>query len=469
MVEAKRLRCIFIANRGEIAQRVIRTCRRLGIETVLGVSDADLQSVPARYADRAVRIGPARPAQSYLDIDALIGAARASAADSVHPGYGFVSENMRFARACKRAGLAFIGPTERQLEAVGDKLRAREHAVAAGLPVVPGGAVSDAGEAIALAGRIGYPVLIKAVGGGGGRGMKRVHEAGEMKHMAELAMAEADAAFGDARIYVERFIEHGRHIEVQVLGDGNGRIVHLGERDCSVQRRYQKLIEEAPAPHLTPDLRAKLHDAGVSYGKHLKYRGAGTIEFMVDAARSEFYFLEMNARIQVEHPVSEMVTGLDLVAEQIRIAEGAGLSCVQADITSSGHAIECRINAEDADNDFRPSPGMITHAVFPAGPGVRIDTHIEAGARVPPFYDSLLAKIIVHGPDRTAAISLMRAALGHCRIEGVHTNLVLQRALMADDEFMRGGVDTSFLTRFLERPDTRPRMRESAGSGGTHG
>jgi acetyl-CoA carboxylase biotin carboxylase subunit len=443
------IRRIFIANRGEIALRVIRTCRHLGIETILAASEADLDSLPARLADRTVCIGEGRPAKSYLNIDRLVAAAVAVKADAVHPGYGFLSENQRFATRCREAGLIFIGPTEAQLDAVGDKLKARHHAVAAGLPVVPGGPVTSGDEAMDLAHRIGFPILVKAVGGGGGRGMKLVQDPFKMAEIIGLAMAEADAAFGDSRIYLERFVTSGRHVEVQLLGDGE-TVVHLGDRDCSIQRRYQKLLEEAPAPNLPDGMRAAMHKAAVDFGRHLRYRGLGTVEFLVDCMREQFYFLEMNARIQVEHPVTEAITGLDLVAEQIAVAEGRPLSLGQSDIVFTGHAIECRINAEDWVNDFHPSPGHVNRAIFPAGPGVRVDTHIEAGSPVPPFYDSLLAKLIAHGADRADCLRRMTSALAHCRIDGVATNIAMHRQLLAQAEFAQGGVDTTYFTRFLE-------------------
>lgn len=437
---------VFIANRGEIALRVIRTCVALGIETVLGVSEADLGSLPARLADRVVCLGPARPGESYLAIARVVAAALEAAADALHPGYGFLSENAELARACAAAGIAFIGPDVAHLEAVGDKLTARGHALAAGLPVVPGGPAATSEEAAVLAARLGFPVLIKAVGGGGGRGMKRVHEAADLSHAATFAMAEAEVAFGDRRIYLERFVASGRHVEVQILGDGEN-VVHLGDRDCSVQRRYQKVVEEAPAPRLTATLRGAIRDAGVRFGRHLGYRGLGTVEFLVEG--EAFYFLEMNARIQVEHPVTEAITGLDLVALQIAVAEGGPLPLTQAEIVISGHAFECRLNAEDWRDDFRPCPGTVTRVAFPVGDDIRVDSHMQNGATVPPFYDSLLAKIIVHGADRAAALSRLGGALAACHVDGVETNLGLHAALAADAEFAAGGVDTAFLGRFL--------------------
>jgi acetyl-CoA carboxylase biotin carboxylase subunit len=490
-------RRVLVANRGEIAVRVIRTCRRLGIETVLTVSDADAGSLPARLADKVIRIGPAPAAGSYLNVDAVVGAALAAGADAVHPGYGFLSENARLARACATAGVVFIGPTPETLEAAGDKLAAREHARAAGLPVLPGGRIGPGGHgpalsgpvghearleagseaagatpagtdgpggaqeeagalaasregARALAARIGFPVLVKAAGGGGGRGLRVVREPGELADAVSVASAEAGAAFGDPRVYLERYVERGRHVEVQILGDGE-RVIHLGDRDCSVQRRYQKLIEEAPAPGLDADLRERLRAAAVALGVRLGYRGAGTVEFLVDADRGEFYFLEVNARIQVEHPVTEAITGLDIVAEQIAIAEGRALRLSQANVRFAGHAIECRINAEDPARDFRPSPGTVSRAVFPVSLGgrVRVDTHVQAGAVVPAYYDSLLAKVIGYGADRDEALGALRDALERCVVAGVVTNLELQRAVIGSRGFAGGGVDTGYLGRWL--------------------
>ncbi|MEO8753883.1 MAG: acetyl-CoA carboxylase biotin carboxylase subunit [Casimicrobiaceae bacterium] len=438
---------VFIANRGEIAVRILRTCRRLGLSTVLGASSADLDSLPARLADRTLCIGGPRSADSYLNVAAVVHAAAASGCDALHPGYGFLSERAVLARAVEAAGLTFIGPTPAQIDAVGDKLRARDVATAAGVPVVPGGAVADAQTALALANRIGAPLLVKAVGGGGGRGMKRVDRVADLPAALELAAAEAGAAFGDARVYLERYVARGRHIEVQVLGDGAGEVIHLGERDCSVQRRHQKLIEETPAPDLAPELRSGLHEAAVRFARSLDYRGAGTVEFLLDAERDEFYFLEMNARIQVEHPVTEAVTGIDLVEQQIAIAAGRGLPQRQADVRLQGCAIECRINAEDPQADFQPSPGIIQNAVWPTGEGVRVDTHIQSGSRVPPFYDSLIGKIIAHGADRPAALARLRQALGATRLTGIQTNLAFQASLLDDPAFAAGGVDTAWLAR----------------------
>jgi acetyl-CoA carboxylase biotin carboxylase subunit len=440
-----------IANRGEIAVRIIRTCRQLGIETVLAASEADLDAVPARLADRTLCIGPPAPAHSYLNIDAIVASAIEARVDAIHPGYGFLSENAAFADRFRAAGLIFVGPEVEQLHAVGDKLEARRHAVAAGLPVVPGGSVTSLAEAQTLLREIGVPILVKAVAGGGGRGMKLVRDVAELSATLDLTMSEAQAAFGDARVYLERFVTSGRHVEVQLLGDGE-RVIHLGDRDCSVQRRYQKLVEEAPAPMLPEKLRAAMHSAAVAFGRHLRYRGLGTVEFLVDTQRNEFYFLEMNARIQVEHPVTEAITGLDLVAEQLAVAEGRPLRLRQEDARWQGHALECRVNAEDANLNFRPSPGTITTAIFPADVGVRVDTHVESGTRVPPFYDSLLAKIITRGTDREDSLKKMTAALANCHIEGVASNIAMQAAILANGAFARGGVDTSWLAGWLAKP-----------------
>lgn len=418
---------------------------------MLAASEVDLDSLPARLADRAICIGPSRPADSYLKVDAIVQAALGVKADAIHPGYGFLSERSALARVCEQEGVIFIGPTAAQIEAVGDKLRARAEAEAAGVPTAPGGAVENVSEAMVLGREIGPPLLIKAVGGGGGRGMKRVDRLEDLPAAMGMAAAEAGAAFGDTRVYLERFVARGRHVEVQILGDGKGHAVHLGERDCSVQRRYQKLIEETPGPGLSDDFRGRIHAGGVGFAARLFYRGAGTVEFLVDMEREAFYFLEMNARIQVEHPITEAVTGLDLVAEQIAVADGRGLHFKQRDIRREGCAMECRINAEDPAHDFRPSPGTVRTALWPSGEGVRVDTHIFSGARIPPFYDSLMAKIIVHAVDRPAALERMRRALAATHIEGVATNLAFHTAVLTDPEFERGGVDTSYVPRFLER------------------
>ena len=429
--EPGRIRRLLVANRGEIAVRVLRTCCRLGIEGVLTVTDADARSLPARLADRVVRV------PSYLDVDAVVASARTC--DALHPGYGFLSENPALATACDAAGVRFVGPSAGMLAAAGDKLAAREHAVAAGVPVLPGG---PADSARAIAAEIGFPLLVKAVGGGGGRGMRRVADPASLDAALDEARAEAGAAFADRRLYLERLVDAGRHVEVQLLGDGV-RVVHLGDRDCSVQRRYQKLLEEAPAPHLDARLRADMHAAAVALGEHLGYRGAGTVEFLVHA--DGFAFLEINARLQVEHPVTEAVTGLDLVAEQIAIAEGQPLRMAQDDVTVTGHAIECRLNAEDPDRGFAPSPGMVTDAAFPAGEGIRVDTHVQTGTAVTADYDSLLAKLIVHGPDRAQALRVLRDALARTTIDGIATTIGLHAAIVADPDFATGAVPTGWL------------------------
>ncbi len=445
------IRRILIANRGEIAVRIIRTCRALGIEAVLAVSEADRDSLPAQLADRAICIGPSPAGASYLRADTIVQTALGVGADAIHPGYGFLSERAELARLCEQHGVIFIGPTAGQIEAVGDKLRARAAAEAAAVPVLPGGAADCLDAALALARQIGTPLLVKAVGGGGGRGMKRVDSLEQLPAMLEMAGSEAGAAFGDPRLYLERYVNCGRHVEVQILGDGSGNVIHLGERDCSVQRRYQKLIEETPAPDLPDALRDALHAAAARLARRLDYRGAGTVEFLVDRQREMFYFLEVNARIQVEHPVTEAVTGVDIVAEQIAIAEGGGLRLRQADIRSSGWALECRVNAEDPAREFQPSPGLADQVSWPSGPGIRVDTHIVSGSRISPYYDSLMGKIIVHAADRPAAISAMRQAIASTRIGGVATNLAFHAAILADAEFQAGGVDTGFVARLLER------------------
>jgi len=416
---------------------------------VLVVSEADRDALPARRADRVVCIGPAPAVHSYLRAETIMQAALSTGADAIHPGYGFLSERTQLAMLCEENQVTFIGPTAAQILAVGDKLRARQQAVATQVPVVPGGPVATLDDAEALFEHLGAPVLIKAVGGGGGRGMKLVQDADSLPGALKLASAEASAAFGDARVYMERYVARGRHVEVQVLGDGGGRVVHLGERDCSVQRRYQKLVEETPAPGIDADLRARICAAGQRFAEGLNYRGAGTVEFLLDVERNAFYFLEMNARIQVEHPVTEMVTGVDLVAEQIAVAAGEGLRIGSSQAQPSGHSIECRINAEDPAAQFMPSPGLITHAAWPKAEGVRVDAWVETGSRVSPYYDSLIGKIIVHAPTRAEAVARMRAALAATHVEGVRTNIGFQAAIMASPEFQRGGVDTHWLAGFI--------------------
>ncbi len=420
------IRRLFIANRGEIALRLIRTARRLGMTTILAVSAADSDSLPARLADEV------RPVGSYLDIPDIVAAA--DGCDAIHPGYGFLSENAAFARAAAAAGIVFVGPAPETLDAMGDKLQARRIAAEAGLPAVPGR-------------EGGYPLLIKAVAGGGGRGIKRVDCEEDLDAAMAMASAEAQAAFGNGEVYVEKFIASGRHVEVQVLGDGM-RAVHLGDRDCSIQRRFQKLVEEAPAPLIPDDRREALRGAAVRLAEHLHYRGAGTIEFLVDAETFDFYFLEMNARLQVEHPVTEAVTGIDLVEQQLQIADGQPLSLTQDMVRLAGHAIEVRINAEDPAHDFRPSPGRVTRAAWPAGPAIRVDTHVADGSSVPPLYDSLIGKLIVSGGDRAEAVAWLGEALAALEIKGVASTAVLHRRIAADPRFVAGGVDTRFFEGF---------------------
>ena len=438
------IRRLFIANRGEIALRVARTAQRLGMTAILGASAADMASLPALMADEVALVGPAPSAQSYLDVDAVIAAARAARADAIHPGYGFLSENARFAKAAADAGIIFVGPDIASLRAMGDKLMARKVGIEAGLPVVPGGEAATGEQAMARAHETGFPVLLKAVAGGGGKGMKRVDRPEDLPAMIDMAMREAEAAFGDPRVYVERYIASGRHVEVQVLGDGHSAI-HLGTRDCSIQRRFQKLVEEAPAPHLPDATRAALEQAAVSLTRHLAYRGAGTVEVLVDAVRGDFFFLEMNARIQVEHPVTEAITGIDLIEQQLLVAGGARLGLSQDAIRPHGHAIELRINAEDPEADFRPSPGRISRAAWPAGAGIRVDSHIASGGIIPPYYDSLMGKLIVWGDTREAAVARLTRALGALAIEGTATTAPLHRRIVADPRFIAGGVDTRFL------------------------
>ncbi len=437
---------ILVANRGEIAVRVVRACDQLGIESVVAVSAADRESLAAHMATRAVCIGAAPALQSYLRPELVITAARGAGCEAIHPGYGFLSERAQFARMCAEAGITFIGPSPEAIAAMGDKISAIEIAGKAGVPCVPGsGRISGAAEARAFAAQHGYPVLIKASAGGGGRGMRVVRREDDMVREIEAAGAEAQSAFGDPSLYVEKFIERARHIEIQVLGDSFGTIVHLGERDCSTQRRHQKLIEEAPSPILDARLREDLASAALRLAKGVNYVGAGTVEFVFDADTRRWYFLEMNTRIQVEHAVTEMITGRDLVAEQIRIAAGQPISFSQADVCLTGHAIECRINAEDATRNFAPGPGRLTTWVAPAGNGIRVDTHCYPGYLVPPYYDSLLAKVITHGATRVEAIARMSVALAHLEVAGVPTTAPFHRQVLAHDDFKAAKVTTRWV------------------------
>ena len=437
---------ILIANRGEIAVRVVRACNSLGIESVVAVSAADRDSLAARIATRAICIGPAPAPQSYLRPELLITAAKGSECQAIHPGYGFLSERASFSRMCGEEGVVFIGPSPEAIEAMGDKLSAVELAEQAGVPRVPGsGRIKNATDVQEFVRRHGFPVLIKASAGGGGRGMRIVRREADMDREIQAAAAEAQAAFGDPSIYVEKFIERARHIEIQVLGDSHGNIVHLGERDCSTQRRHQKLIEEAPSPVLDAGLRGDLADAAVRLAKRVNYVGAGTVEFVFDEDSRRWYFLEMNTRIQVEHPVTEMITGRDLVAEQIRIAAGQPISFTQDEVRLSGHAIECRINAEDANLNFAPRPGRLTAWSAPAGEGIRVDTHCYPGYMVPPYYDSLLAKVIAHGADRTQALERMSAALAGLQVGGIPTTAPFHQQVLGHEDFRTGRVTTRWV------------------------
>ena len=439
---------LFVANRGEIAVRIVRAAQALNIETVVAVSDADRDSAAARLADRAIVLGPASASKSYLDPRLVVHAARESGSDGLHPGYGFLSERAILPRLCADHGISFVGPAPDVIDALGDKLRARAMAGAAGVPLVPGSeCIATAADARREGDRIGYPVLLKASAGGGGRGMVIANNGDEAAAGFERASAEAVAAFGDGTLFMERFVPEARHVEVQLMGDGKGNVVHFGERDCSVQRRYQKLIEEAPCAAMSDDLRAKLHKSAVDLAASVNYRNAGTAEFLFDVQREEFYFIEVNARIQVEHPVSEMISGFDLVQEQIRIAGGAPLSVKQSEVSLTGHAIECRINAEDPRRDFMPSPGKVTRWQPPTGPGIRLDSHISTGATIPPYYDSMIGKLIAHGKDRSEAIGRLVQAIDTFEIEGVPTTLGLQRAIITHPDF----VDNRIHTRWLEQ------------------
>ncbi|MEZ4415075.1 MAG: acetyl-CoA carboxylase biotin carboxylase subunit [Gemmatimonadota bacterium] len=446
-------RRVLIANRGEIALRIIRACRELGLETVAVYSEADRESLHVRFADEAVCIGPPQPRESYLNIPRIIAAAEVTGAEAVHPGYGFLAENADFSEICERSQLVFIGPTPEQIRAMGDKATARRTVMAQGVPTVPGsdGVVLDPREAARLADEIGYPVMIKASAGGGGKGMRVAHERSSFETLLKQAQGEAQAAFGDSGVYLEKLVVRPRHVEFQVFGDRQGRIVHLGERDCSIQRRHQKLIEEAPSPALTPELRARMGEAAVEAARSIAYVGAGTIEFLLDAS-GEFYFIEMNTRIQVEHPVTEVTTSVDLVKEQIRVAAGEPLSIPEGPPVLRGHAIEFRINAEDPDRNFAPSPGTVTTFHPPGGPGVRLDTHVYSGYRVPPYYDSLLAKLIVHGNTREEAVARARNALDTFVVEGVATTIDFLARVTRDESFLRGDVDTGFIDRMKGRP-----------------
>ncbi len=439
---------ILIANRGEIAIRIIRACRELGIETVAVYSTADRNALHAQIADEAICIGGPRSSDSYLNTRALLSACEITGAKAIHPGFGFLSENSRFVKLCEKCGIKWIGPNASAMDAMGDKANAKATMIAAGVPVVRGsdGVINNIEEAKAISEDIGYPVLVKASAGGGGRGIRRADKPEELEAAITAAKQEALQFFGNDDVYIEKFIVNPRHVEVQILADEHGNVIHLGERDCSCQRRNQKVLEESPSPIMTPELREKMGEAAVRAAKACGYHNAGTVEFLVDKDRN-FYFMEMNARIQVEHPVTEMVTGIDLIKEQIRIADGLPLDIAQEDISLTGHVIECRINAEDPKNNFRPCPGRIESIHTPGGFGVRIDTAVYQGYVIPPYYDSMIAKLIVKGKDRKEAITKMKVALSEMLIEGVQTNIDFQLNLLRDKEFESGIFDIGFLNR----------------------
>jgi acetyl-CoA carboxylase biotin carboxylase subunit len=447
---------ILIANRGEIALRIIHACRELGIKTVAVYSEADENSLHVRFADEDVCIGPPRSADSYLNVPAIISAAEITGADAIHPGYGFLSESAYLAEVCEACHIRFIGPDPSVIKLLGDKARAKKAMKKAGVPMLPGsdGPVDSEAKALSVAKDIGYPIIIKAVAGGGGRGMRIVRSAAELPNLLRTAQREAEAAFGNGDVYVEKYLENPRHIEFQVMGDHHGNVIHLGERECSIQRRHQKLIEESPSPALTEKIRRKMGGVVVDAAKAVQYTNAGTFEFLMDAD-GKFYYMETNTRLQVEHPVTEMVTGIDLVKEQIRIAAGHRLSLKQSDVTFQGHAIECRINAEDPDT-FAPSPGLIHAWSVPGGPGVRVDTFAHAECTVSPYYDSMIAKIIVHGRDRAEAVARMRRTLEMTVIEGIKTSVPLDLKIINDPDFKAGRMSTGFMDRFMPKPkDTK--------------
>ena len=449
---------VLIANRGEIALRVIRACKELGVLTVAVYSEADRESLHVRFADDDVCIGPPPSRDSYLRIPRIIAAAEITGADAIHPGYGFLAENAEFAETCAASNVTFIGPSAEQIRVMGNKAAAREAMIKVGVPVVPGtpGPVEDSDAALEFAQDIGFPVIIKASAGGGGKGMRVARDVDDFARSFQLARSEALSAFGNGDVYVEKYLERPRHIEFQILGDRYGSVIHLGERDCSVQRRHQKLIEEAPSPAVTPALRESMGNAAVAGAQAIDYVGAGTIEMLLDSD-GKYYFMEMNTRIQVEHPVTEMLTGVDLVKEQIQVAAGEKLS-VKTAPPLRGHVIECRVNAEDPARNFQPSPGKITTFHPPGGPGVRLDSHVYAGYTVPPYYDSLLAKLICQGRDRPEAIARMRVALESFVVEGVTTTIPFLARVMHNDRFVRGDVDTKFLER---EPELFRELRES--------
>jgi len=442
-------RKILIANRGEIALRIIRACKEMDIESVAVYSDADASSLHVRYADEAVNIGPPISRKSYLNIDNMIKAARETGADAIHPGYGFLAESESFARACANNDFTFIGPSSESIALAGDKSTARKTLINLDVPVIPGSGdvISSPEEAIAVAEEVGFPVIVKASGGGGGRGLRIAHNADELIKEMPIARGEARAAFGNPDLYIEKYIEKPRHIEIQILGDSFGNCIHLGERECSVQKRYQKLIEESPSPFVDETLRKKMCDTAIFVARSIGYTNAGTMEFLVDR-KMNFYFMEVNARIQVEHPVTEFVTGIDIVRQQILIAANEKIELGQDDISQNGWSIECRINAEDPDNNFAPSPGVIKNLILPNGPGVRVDTHIYSGYEIPPFYDSLIGKLVVWDKDRYRAIKRMQRALAEFQLEGINVTVPFHEKILNDIDFINGDMDTHFLKKF---------------------
>lgn len=437
---------ILIANRGEIAVRIIRACREMGIETVAVYSEADKEALHTKLADEAVCIGPAKSSESYLSMDKIISATIISGADAIHPGFGFLSENSKFAELCEQCNITFIGPPANVIAKLGNKQEARNTMVAAGVPVIPGSkeAVYNYRQGLAVADEVGYPVIVKAALGGGGKGMRVAYTKEEFENSFNTAQKEAQSAFGDDTMYIEHFVEHPRHIEFQILADKAGHVVHLGERDCSIQRNHQKMIEESPSIALGEELRKKMGKAAIKAAKAAGYVNAGTIEFLLEK-NENFYFMEMNTRIQVEHPVTEWVTGIDLIKEQIRIANGDELAFKQSDIKITGHAIECRINAEDPEHGFRPSPGTITDMYLPGGKGIRIDTAIYSGYTIPPYYDSMIAKLIVWAKNRNEAIRKMQSALGEVIIEGIQTNVDYQYEILNNKDFLEENIDIEFI------------------------
>ncbi|WP_315117123.1 acetyl-CoA carboxylase biotin carboxylase subunit [uncultured Clostridium sp.] len=439
---------ILIANRGEIAVRIIRACREMGIETVAVYSTADREALHVQMADEAVCIGPPSPKDSYLNMNNIISATVLSGAQAIHPGFGFLSENSKFAEMCRECNITFIGPDPEVIEKMGNKSKAREMMIEAGVPVIPGSKTPILGDedAIKNANKIGYPVMIKASAGGGGRGIRIVREEKELIKSLETARAEAKVAFGDDNMYMEKYLENPRHVEIQILGDNYENIIYLGERDCSIQRRNQKILEEAPCPIMTSELRKRMGEAAIKGAKYVGYKNAGTIEFLLDN-NSEFYFMEMNTRVQVEHPITELITGIDIIKEQIKIASGEKLNISQEEIKLQGHSIECRINAEDPERDFMPSPGQVRILFMPGGPGVRVDTHLYDGYVIPPNYDSMMAKLIVYGENREEAINKMRRALTEFLIEGVKTNIDYQFNIINDFNFIEGNYNTGFVDR----------------------